>query len=34
MKAIDQALGALMRDKIENPLKFEEKAIPKCFALR
>ena len=34
MKAIDGALGALMRDKIEQSLHYDPKGIPKCLLLR
>ena len=34
IKAIDQALGALMRDKIEQVPSFDEKLITKCLILR
>ena len=34
MKAIDQALGSLMRDKIEQSPFFDPKGIPKCLLLR
>lgn len=34
MKAIDGALGALMRDKIEQSLHYDPQGIPKCLLLR
>ena len=34
MKAVDGALGALMRDKIEQVLHYDPKGIPKCLLLR
>ena len=34
IKAIDQALGALMRDKIEQVPDFDESGITKCLLLR
>ena len=34
IKAIDQALGALMRDKIEQVPDFDENGITKCLLLR
>ena len=34
MKAVDGALGALMRDKIEQAINFDPKGIPKCLLLR
>ena len=34
LKTVDQALGALMRDKIEQAPTFDPKGIPKCLILR
>ena len=34
LKTVDQALGALMRDKIEQAPTFNPKGIPKCLLLR
>ena len=34
MKAIDQALGALLRDKVQASNKFNPQGIPKCLLLR
>ena len=34
IKTVDQALGALMRDKIEQVPDFDPRGIPKCLLLR